>query len=88
MSPFLLMAAGYMAENTAFFKNRSEAVPLMTSYLGDLTWPGKNVLPKAAQRMLHKLCKISARSARRSAVIPEKNLIWGASPPPPYASDG
>ena len=26
-----LMVAGYMAENTTFFKNQSEAVPLVTS---------------------------------------------------------
>ena len=30
-SPFPLMAASYMAENTISLKNRSEAVPLMTS---------------------------------------------------------
>ena len=64
ISPFLSTAASYVAENTISLKNRSEAAPLVTSLLCDLSWPGQILLPKVAQRMPHQLCKLSARSAQ------------------------
>ena len=64
ISPFLLMTTICVAENTISSKNRSESVPVMTSYDHiSLTWPDQLIFPKVAQRMTHKLCKISARSA-------------------------
>ena len=40
MSSFQSMAASTVDENTISLKSRSEVVPLMTSQLRDLTWPG------------------------------------------------
>ena len=45
-------------DNTTSLKIRSEVVPLMTSQLLDLNRPGQNHLPKFAQWMPRKLCKI------------------------------
>ena len=65
--------------NTILFKNRSEDVPLMTSYLRDLTWPDQ-FLPKAAIRMPHRLHKASARFARRFGLYFRKKNSRGHPP--------
>ena len=64
ISPFLLTAASYVAENTVSLKiGRKLYLLWRHSYV---TWPDQDFfLSKVVQRMPHKLCKISARSAQR-----------------------
>ena len=74
-SPFLSMAASYVAENIISLKNRSETVPLMTSYLCGLTWPGQ----KKLSQKLRKRCPMSYANFQHdppsgSATISEKLL--------------
>ena len=71
--------------------NLAKVVPLMTSKLRDLTWPDQIFFsPKVAQRMSHKLWKISARFSKRCGVQLRKTHGGGgvASTPPPWPGEG
>ena len=61
ISPFLLMLAGHVVENTIFLKTSRRLYLLWRHSL--VTWfDPVFFLLKVAQMMSHKLCKISARS--------------------------
>ena len=79
ISPFLSMAASYVADG---FLQKSVGGCTscdVISLCPDLT--RSLILPKAAERMPHKLCKISARSAQRFGGNSRKTH-GGVSPPP------
>ena len=65
MSPFQSMVASFVAENT--FPGKVGRRQYLLWRHSSVTWPDpvNFFLPKAARRMPHKLCKISARSAQR-----------------------
>ena len=83
--PFLLMAASYVAE-TRFPWKIGRRLYLLWRH-SSMAWPDPVIfLPKAAQRMLHKLCKILAQSAQRFESHFRKKLMGGRIDPPARAT--
>ena len=82
MSPFLLMAAGYMTENTTLFKTGQRLYLLWRH--SSVTWPDPvTFLLKDAQMIPHNLCKISAWSAQPFGGHSRKTHGGLHHPPPP-----
>ena len=88
ISPFQSMAVSSVTENTITVGRRL----FLLWHHSSVAWPDPVTFfsPKVAQRMPHKLCKISAQSAQRlgSHFRKKTHGVASTSPPSPTSSTG